>query len=289
MESFMGLPLPMHWHIMTDPLSGNHDLVRDNDMLRGRSGMEVYRLIAEYWRAKKERENEQHRQSNQAPRNPTPAQRPAGNAGGTPPSASPVSSYGAGTWQAALAAQGAKPGGIMPLPSASHKQMMWEAMRQAMIHGKGRAWLSLDDFDPPKPKPVLPRCKATVGELIGHRAWTVKGGNLLTSVSAGSAWLPGQPMHHKVGSNGLEIDDHNAAGVWCFKDPYDLANQFWSTIQNGGVFGTVWLWGTVIEHDRGYRAEFAAIRSLDRAAPGVDLEILRTAYLKNTQPPTAPK
>lgn len=122
----------------------------------------------------------------------------------------------------------------------------------------------------------LPRTAPTVGEIIGHRMWSVKGGNLLTSFSAESAWFPGEPMKDATKS-AREIDDHNQVGVWAFKNPYDLGHQFNGT---QGIFGTVWLWGTVIEHEKGYRAQFAAIRSLDHASDGIDIDMLRRVYLK---------
>ena len=44
------------------------------------------------------------------------------------------------------------------------------------------------------------------------------------------------------------------------------------------VIGTVDLWGTVIEHERGYRAEFASVATLDDVIGKVDLEALRRRY-----------
>ena len=46
------------------------------------------------------------------------------------------------------------------------------------------------------------------------------------------------------------------------------------------VRGTIKMWGEVVEHDTGYRAEFAKIVSLDEVATGeVDIETLRRKYL----------
>lgn len=35
--------------------------------------------------------------------------------------------------------------------------------------------------------------------------------------------------------------------------------------------GTVLLWGDIVEHERGYRAEFAKVRSIDWLYPDVDM------------------
>lgn len=42
--------------------------------------------------------------------------------------------------------------------------------------------------------------------------------------------------------------------------------------------GTVRLWGEVIEHERGYRAEFAKVHSLDHVFGEADLAALRARY-----------
>ena len=39
------------------------------------------------------------------------------------------------------------------------------------------------------------------------------------------------------------------------------------------VGGEVYLWGEVAEHEAGYRAEYAAIKSLDWAGPGAHLPV----------------
>lgn len=92
-----------------------------------------------------------------------------------------------------------------------------------------------------------------VGEIVGWRIWGFKEG-FLTSFSAPTAWYPGHPMTGKP-------EDHNSEGVWAFRSPHDALHKF---IQSGGgVMGSVWLSGRVIEHELGYRAQVAQIRSID--------------------------
>jgi hypothetical protein len=108
--------------------------------------------------------------------------------------------------------------------------------------------------EPPKP---LPTAGITVGELIGWRIWKVRPTDrLLESYSAERIWLPGEPMEGQP-------DDHGGAGVWAFKEAYRAAVKSQECFS---ALGTVWLWGNVIEHAEGYRAEFAEIRSIDHVA-----------------------
>lgn len=70
--------------------------------------------------------------------------------------------------------------------------------------------------------------------------------------------------------------DHPFSYIWLVwhrqmsgdKKPYTPPQEF--------VVGSVLLWGEVVEHERGYRAEFAKIASLDAAlTEGPDIESLR--------------
>jgi len=279
-KSFMGLPLPPDWTVTSDAF-GSHGLIAGGALQTHMSSLEIYHRIARYWNMKPEERNEQHRKPDQAPRNTTPAQPPAGNAGRASQGSLTAAPAPRTLTAADYARQALIPGGIMPLPSntAERRAMIEAYQRIAMLQALTPARFLGADFADPPPKPAaLPRIAPMVGELIGHRAWKVEGGNLLRSYSAGSAWFPGLAMQDKIGK-GQEIDDHNTAGIWAFKDPYELAHEFYDEIRSGGVFGTVWLWGTVIEHECGYRAQYASIRSLDRAGKGTDLEVLRAAYL----------
>jgi hypothetical protein len=293
-KTFYGIDLPSDWHIFSDLSSGLLDLQEGAFTYRGLTAEEVRRRLIQFH--KMEAINEQHRQSNQAPRNPPAAQSAAGNTGGAQAHQRAVAqknatggvpgpqltfantsagaggiSFASAIYSAAAFAAHQK---VVAAQAAQMRQHQAKLMQQAMMYGTALGvW----------PEP-LPRSAPALGELIGHRAWTVKGRNLLCSISADTAWFPGQPMHDKVG-HGQKISDHGTAGIWAFKDPYMLANEFYTHVTTKGVFGTVWLWGTVIEHEHGYRAQYAAIRSLDHAAPHVDLEILRAAYLPKRDAP----
>lgn len=115
------------------------------------------------------------------------------------------------------------------------------------------------------------------GEITAFRAWRIEGDKLFSVYIEGIEWKPGCPM----------TGDVQAGGVFSFKDVgevYEYLAERQSTpvlrIEFDDVtgfsrlvhetmrtetfaIGTVQLWGQVIEHERGYRAQFAKIASLD--------------------------
>ncbi len=139
------------------------------------------------------------------------------------------------------------------------------------------------------------------GEFIGHRLWLVGKGLTLYSVS-GMPWHGGimrtqkEPVsedafneakklccHGGSSNRGRYVDAIINLGVHAFKDQED-ARHYIDDIYTYKpvVFGTVEMWGVVREHARGYRAQFARIRSIDMAQDGAfdkaDLNKLRERY-----------
>jgi hypothetical protein len=130
------------------------------------------------------------------------------------------------------------------------------------------------------------------GEIVGHRIWRVSGDRLFSCFRREYEWFPDRPARGNV----------TGYGVYSFKEmhylaPYivelqmvdysdymasviigDLApttSKYFTTL----VSGTIEMWGTVIEHRFGYRAEYARVKSLDAEMGGADLEALRARYL----------
>lgn len=91
-----------------------------------------------------------------------------------------------------------------------------------------------------------------VGEIIAWRMWQIKG-NYLESYSAGHIYGPDEPMEG-------DPEDYNDAGIWAFKKKKDAIKKL---LQSGGAYGSVKMWGKIIEHEIGYRSEFAKIISID--------------------------
>jgi hypothetical protein len=113
------------------------------------------------------------------------------------------------------------------------------------------------------------------GEIVGHRMWLVIEEHLHSIYRCDYRWFPGQPASGDP--------EERPFGVYACKelDPKDFTYPRTSGLGSrikGVVIGTVDLWGIVIEHERGYRAQFAAVRSLDGGWGNIDLEALRSRY-----------
>lgn len=91
-----------------------------------------------------------------------------------------------------------------------------------------------------------------IGEILAYRIWQISKG-YLQAYSSGRIWAPGEVMTGNV-------EDHGFEGIWAFKEKSRAIKKMM-----GGeyVFGSVKLWGKVIEYALGYRAECAKIVSID--------------------------
>lgn len=107
----------------------------------------------------------------------------------------------------------------------------------------------------PAPPPKLP-ISTRFGEIIGFRFWNYYRG-FLKSASRDYVWMPGKVAGLEEGQ---KLEDYGGAGVHAFKAQDYMVLQ---SYEGDLVFGTVKLWGDVIEYERGYHAEFASILSLD--------------------------
>ena len=96
-----------------------------------------------------------------------------------------------------------------------------------------------------------PRIRA--GEIIGWRFWKLCNG-LLHSVIVPYTWYPGVFERSNGGYN---------PGYHAFRDKEQAEREalmygaWWPA-----VIGSVAMWGEVIEHEHGWRSEYAAVRSL---------------------------
>ena len=264
--TFMGECIPRGWSLRPNSATGNLALIHpDGTVLPERSAVEIMHLFRRYWRDQKGKANEQHRPANSTPRGPAPAQCSAGDPGGTTAGSSAQSTFQSTTARPA-AAKGA--GGIGSVSTSIAITLsgpvfgpLWPAVGDRSCYVGGG----------------LPRTPPVVGEIVGHRGWRLQGGNLLISYSAGVRWYPGQPMQDTTAAAGNVIEDYNHAGVWAFKSPYLLGWQLW-TDSAIDVLGTIWMWGTVIEHEDGYRSQYATVRSIEWVRAPYDLESLRRLY-----------
>lgn len=156
------------------------------------------------------------------------------------------------------------------------------AMAQSMA-GQG-SMPQPSDFKWEEPEP-LPR-ETKFGELIGWRAWRVLKGGALQSCVVPDVWLPGIPMEGTIHleyvageGGGIHAYKNEPHKLWYSGDPSSCDSQ---TINF--AMGSVWLYGDVVEHEDGYRASHAMVRSIDGLTATDDalLEKLRKRYVPNS-------
>jgi hypothetical protein len=101
-----------------------------------------------------------------------------------------------------------------------------------------------------------------VGEIVAYRAWRVitpswlrRGDDRLRGVLVWDyVWYPDEPASGDVRTH----------GIYSFRDVTRSQEDYWySTGTEPLLFGAVKIWGEVVEHEAGYRSQFAKIVSLD--------------------------
>jgi hypothetical protein len=117
----------------------------------------------------------------------------------------------------------------------------------------------------------LPNAGIRTGEIIGHRLWYVTREFRLKSLIAYQFWSLEEIV---TGDVEKYVFPGTLGGVYAFKDydgeiameiAYLFLNSQWNPDKIGIAKGTVKLWGQVIEHEYGYRAQFAKIATINWA------------------------
>ncbi len=158
---------------------------------------------------------------------------------------------------------------------------------------------------PRKPFAELESAGLTVGEIVAHRVWRIDESYYLRSGFRDDIWAPGSPMvGDPTGDHGVHAfkddDEARILGAVAEYGPRRAASWFMALLPDerpesktiGMAIGTVRLYGTVVEHEHGYRAQYAMIESIDRIEDclreGVDrdnlLAALRARYLPAQTP-----
>lgn len=181
----------------------------------------------------------------------------------------PYQASSSGAAQAAYSSAGAQQ---TRLAAAYYAQIAQQAIQTSStspgsLFGLGYVIHNLET-DKTVPLPVE-HAGMTVGEIIGHRIWRVTTSGLLQSYVQETIWPPNEPLH----ASG-KVEDHGILGIWAFKT-HQRASQngheaATSQYLSGGALaiGSVYLWGDVVEHTDGYRAEWAKVRSIDYVLGG---------------------
>lgn len=121
--------------------------------------------------------------------------------------------------------------------------------------------------------------------MIGHRLWwsfVINGEPVLTSLAHPLVWVPGRPVYGNV-DEVISSYHQILGGVYSYLTSAGLAHEllYWPRVAPGRalVAGTIKMWGEVVEHREGYRAEYAKVHSLRAVVYGeADLEALRRRY-----------
>ncbi len=104
------------------------------------------------------------------------------------------------------------------------------------------------------------------GEIIAWRLWRLKEGRLHSYYMDHIAWPHGEPLQVDE-----RVGDYSGSGIHAYKTLKNLKHRYCFAFGMASidqvVYGKVALWGEVVEHEEGYRAEFAKPLSLSWTCP----------------------
>ena len=110
-----------------------------------------------------------------------------------------------------------------------------------------------------------------VGEIVAWRVWRVEEGWLHSTAMTDFEWTPGKTME---AAGGL-VDEH--AGIHAFKNRKDALD--YARVHSPAVVGEVELWGSIIEFQSGWHAQFARPKEFHLYVDG-DAHGDRSGWLK---------
>lgn len=126
----------------------------------------------------------------------------------------------------------------------------------------------------------IPHAGIQVGEIVAWRLWRAEG-YILKSLSAPVTWIPGKPMEGdpaRRGPSGVY------EGVYAVKSCEHPELFIYRQADPHFVLGQVKLWGEIVEHARGYRAQFASIVDVRTAGPAANLGLIHELYVAGVVP-----
>jgi hypothetical protein len=158
-------------------------------------------------------------------------------------------------------------------------------------------------FLPRSAPPTIPYAGVRAGELIGHRMWMVLHDLELCSLAHHFIWEPNATIEGDVDK---VVEDGWGRGLfpiyggtYAYNDPlhiresgdleemnpskfpapitFDAFFAQWHTLHAIAI-GTIKMWGEVVEHEKGYRAQYAKLQAIDQVLGPVDIHELRRKY-----------
>jgi hypothetical protein len=100
--------------------------------------------------------------------------------------------------------------------------------------------------------------------IVGFRSWKLidgpEGIPLLYSMAQDCCWPPYEALHASFPDNQPGLSN-SAAGIFAFNKE-ELAPSYSDFGEGAYIMGAVYLWGEVIEHQEGYRAQYAYPKEL---------------------------
>lgn len=118
-----------------------------------------------------------------------------------------------------------------------------------------------------------------VGAITAYRLWSAEGHRLFSVTMRERMWRPGAAM---TGDPSKTYE-----GVYAFRD-LRAAVENLEFKRAPTAVGAVKLWGQIVEHEHGYRAENAKIVELYDCIDRTLLPVLRSLYLRREFPENAP-
>lgn len=165
--------------------------------------------------------------------------------------------------------------GMSQMTAAQYHAYRQAVMQQQML-GVG-ASLHMPPTGAPHAKTSLKSEGIRAGEVIAWRGWNIRDFTLMSVVADGKPWCAESPM---------EGDAAAGYGIHAYKAPHGplLDNYVTKGSSTRWVIGEVSLWGDIIEHEEGYRAQYARVHSLVTWHEGVSPEERRAISEKYLKP-----
>jgi hypothetical protein len=126
--------------------------------------------------------------------------------------------------------------------------------------------------------------------IVGYRSWAVSPNGVLSGIAVAQPWAPKRALRavcngHDSATNGQPNAHLNADGSWaeapvqaCACGIYAVKKQATESDGANRAFGEVYLWGRIVEHEQGYRAEYAYPKSLTVCGTDELAERVRQVY-----------